>query len=47
MTMGYLKKMCIGAVALVGSALFGYFLYKNYFEEVEPEKAAKERQLRH
>lgn len=33
--MGYLKKICVGAAAVVSSALLGYFLYKTYFQSKE------------
>ncbi|CAB3986748.1 Hypothetical predicted protein [Paramuricea clavata] len=33
--MGYLRKICVGAAAVVSSALLGYFLYKNYFQSKE------------
>ena len=34
-SMGFIKKICVGAAAVVSSALFGYFIYKNYFQSEE------------
>ena len=34
-SMGFIKKICVGAAAVVSSALLGYFIYKNYFQSEE------------
>ena len=31
-SMGFIKKICVGAAAVVSSALLGYFMYKNYYQ---------------